>query len=95
MTKNELYVVYALAVEIARGDRDVTVMRLTFGEGRKHEVKRYCAALGHRVRRLRRVAVGPVTLGDLPRGRYRRLTPREVSALRAAAVEERGPVEAD
>jgi len=31
------------------------------------------------------VAFGPVRLGDLPRGRYRRLTPREVSALRAAA----------
>jgi pseudouridine synthase len=76
-----------LEVEVVRGGRDVTLMRLTFGEGRKHEVKRYCAALGHRVRRLRRVAFGPVTLGDLPRGRYRRLTPREVAALRAAAAE--------
>src|SRR5690242_4419417 len=71
-------------VEIVRTDHESTVLRLTFSEGRKHEVKRYCAALGHPVRRLRRVAFGPVTLGDLPRGRYRALTPREVSALRAA-----------
>jgi pseudouridine synthase len=75
-----------LEVEVVRGGRDATLVRLTFGEGRKHEVKRYCAALGHRVRRLRRVAFGPVRLDDLPRGRYRRLTPREVSALRAAAA---------
>jgi pseudouridine synthase len=74
-----------LDVEIVSGGREATLLRLTFTEGRKHEVKRYCAALGHRVRRLRRVAFGPVRLGDLPRGRYRRLTPREVSALRAAA----------
>ncbi len=67
-----------------------TLLRLTFTEGRKHEVKRYCEALGHRVRRLRRVAFGPVQLGDLPRGRYRRLSPREVSALRAAGEGSRG-----
>src|SRR6266566_5004259 len=63
-----------LEVELLHGGRDGTLVRLTFAEGRKHEVKRYCAALGHRVRRLRRVAFGPVRLGDLPRGRYRRLT---------------------
>ena len=62
-----------------------SVLRLTFGEGRKHEVKRYCEALGHRVRRLRRVAFGPLRLGDLPLGACRPLAPREVSALRAAA----------
>jgi pseudouridine synthase len=72
-------------VTIVHGGRDATLLELTFTEGRKHEVKRYCAALGHRVRRLRRIAFGPVRLEDLPRGRYRRLTPREVSALRAAA----------
>jgi pseudouridine synthase len=63
-----------------------TRLTLTFAEGRKHEVKRYCAALGHPVVRLRRVAFGPVTLGDLPIGRVRDLTRREVSALRTAVA---------
>jgi pseudouridine synthase len=73
------------AVELVRPVGATTLLRLTFTEGRKHEVKRYCEALGHPVHRLRRVAFGPVTLGALPRGAHRALTPREVSALRAAA----------
>jgi 23S rRNA pseudouridine2605 synthase/16S rRNA pseudouridine516 synthase len=68
----------ARAGEVAGG----TVLRLTFTEGRKHEVKRYCAALGHPVRALRRVAFGPLTLGDLRPGQARPLTDREVGQLR-------------
>ena len=74
-----------LAVDLVRVRGDSSLVRLTFTEGRKHEVKRYCEALGHRVRRLRRIAFGPITLGDLPRGGSRPLTVREVAALRAAA----------
>ena len=61
-------------------------LRLTFTEGRKHEVKRYCEALGHPVRRLRRTAFGPVTLGRLPVGAARPLTREELKALRAAVA---------
>jgi pseudouridine synthase len=73
------------AVELVRAVGPTTLIRLTFTEGRKHEVKRYCEALGHPIHRLRRLAFGPITLGDLPRGAHRALTPRELSALRAAA----------
>jgi 23S rRNA pseudouridine2605 synthase len=72
------------AVELVRPVGATTLLRLTFTEGRKHEVKRYCEALGHPVHRLRRVAFGPVTLGELPRGSHRALAPREIAALRAA-----------
>ena len=76
-----------LAVELlGRGDADTTRLRLTFTEGRKHEVKRYCDALGHRVARLRRVAFGPIELGRLRPGQWRPLAPREVAQLRARAV---------
>lgn len=60
-------------------------VRLVFTEGRKHEVKRFCEALGHPVSHLRRVAFGPVALGALPVGRARALRADEVRALRAAA----------
>jgi pseudouridine synthase len=61
-------------------------LRLTFAEGRKHEVKRFCEALGHRVTSLRRVAFGPVALGALRPGESRPLTAREVASLRAAVA---------
>src|SRR5205823_5028996 len=74
-----------LEVALLAGGATTSRLRLTFTEGRKHEVKRYCEALGHRVQRLRRVAFGPVGLGALPVGACRPLTTREVAALRAAA----------
>jgi pseudouridine synthase len=75
------------AVEVARAGRTTSRLRLTFTEGRKHEVKRYCEALGHPVVRLRRVAFGPVRLEDLPVGTARPLTGRELAALRAAVAD--------
>jgi 23S rRNA pseudouridine2605 synthase len=70
-------------VEIAARRPQTTVLRLAFGEGRKHEVKRYCQALGHAVRRLVRTRLGPLELGTLPPGRHRRVTGRELAALRS------------
>jgi pseudouridine synthase len=81
------------AVEVVRTGAASSRLRLTFTEGRKHEVKRYCEALGHRVLRLRRVAFGPLTLGDLPVGAWRPLTSREVAALRRVAAAPPVPAE--
>jgi pseudouridine synthase len=74
-----------LDVELVRSAAAASLLRLAFTEGRKHEVKRYCDALGHRVRRLRRIAFGPLRLEGLPPGACRPLTPGELSALRRAA----------
>ena len=52
-------------------------------EGKHHEVRRLCQALGHPVLRLRRVAFGPLRLGTLRRGEWRPLTERELKPLRA------------
>ena len=56
-------------------------IELTIREGRKRQVKRMCQAVGHRVRALERVRFGPLELGGLPVGGYRRLTDREAQAL--------------
>jgi pseudouridine synthase len=58
-----------------------TRLRVTFAEGRYREVKRYCAALGHPVERLKRVQFGPLRLGSLASGAHRALTPAERAAL--------------
>lgn len=61
-----------------RADRLLVTMR----EGRKREVRRLFAAIGHPVRRLVRRRFGPIELGSLKPGAWRRLSPREVTALR-------------
>lgn len=59
-------------------------LELTIHEGRKRQVKRMCAAVGHPVLRLQRIRFGPLLLGDLPLGGYRQLTAAELSLLRHA-----------
>jgi 23S rRNA pseudouridine2605 synthase len=56
-------------------------IEITIHEGRKRQVKRMCEAVGHPVKRLERIAFGPLALGDLPRGRWRKLSDAEVQAL--------------
>ncbi len=69
---------------VSRGPRR-SVLELTLVEGRKRQVRRMCRHVGHPVVRLVRVAVGPVALGSLPVGDYRRLTATEVQRLLRAA----------
>jgi 23S rRNA pseudouridine2605 synthase len=59
-------------------------LEITIHEGRKRQVKRMCEAVGHPVKRLERIAFGPLELGDLPRGRWRKLTDAEVGTLTVA-----------
>jgi 23S rRNA pseudouridine2605 synthase len=66
------------------GGRDSDLLELTIHEGRKRQVKRMCEAVGHPVRRLERVAFGPLSLGDLRPGHHRRLTGDELAALNRA-----------
>lgn len=59
-------------------------LEITIHEGRKRQIKRMCEQVGHPVRRLERVAFGPLQLGDLATGRYRRLSDQEVAGLLGA-----------
>jgi len=59
-----------------------TWLSLSLREGRKHQVKRMCAAVGHPVLKLRRTKVGPIDLGTLRPAESRLLKSREVRALR-------------
>jgi 23S rRNA pseudouridine2605 synthase len=65
------------------------VLELTIREGRKHQVRRMCEAVGHPVLALRRVGFGPLALGDLAPGGHRRLTAAEVDRLRGAPATRR------
>ena len=56
---------------------------LTISEGRFHQVKRMMHSLGCEVTYLKRISMGPLTLGDLKRNEYRKLTAEEISLLKS------------
>jgi 23S rRNA pseudouridine2605 synthase len=60
-------------------------LRLVIKEGRYRQVRRMLEAVGHPVRELTRMAFGPVRLGRLRAGGWRRLRPPEIDDLRRAA----------
>lgn len=61
-----------------------TVLRFVIKEGRNRQIRRMCDAVGLKVGRLRRTAIGGVKLGMLKPGEYRDLTRDELRALRAS-----------
>ena len=65
------------------------VLELTLYEGRNRQIRRMCDAVGLRVRQLRRVAIGELTLGELPLGKWRELTEDEIKYLFTASKTER------
>ena len=73
----------ASGVEVLRTTRENTWVSVQVLEGRNRQVRRMCEAVGHPVMKLLRVSLGPLALGQLSRGQWRRLLPSEVAALEA------------
>jgi len=78
------------SVEVLEEQRNKALVQVVMTEGRKREVRRMFAAIGHPVERLARVAFGGVELGDLRQGNWRFLTQQEVGRLHAAVGGRRG-----
>lgn len=61
---------------------EVASLEVVIHEGKNRQIRRMCEAAGLSVTRLRRIAEGPIRLGDLPAGAWRDLTEEEVAALK-------------
>ncbi len=70
-------------VRISRRHKRSTFLEMVLAEGRNREIRRIAARLGHKVMKLKRIAFGPIRLGQLPPGAYRQLTAQELKRLRA------------
>jgi 23S rRNA pseudouridine2605 synthase len=68
-------------VRVIRRGGGCWVLSVTIHQGLNRQVRRMCALAGLRVHRLIRVREGPLQLGDLPAGQWRRLTAEEVASL--------------
>jgi 23S rRNA pseudouridine2605 synthase len=60
-----------------------TVLEITITEGRNRQVRRMVEAVGSKVLKLVRTAIGPIRIGDLQIGKWRELTAGELDQLRA------------
>lgn len=66
------------SMECISYNRDNSKLKIILKEGKNREIRRICLALGHPVRDLKRIAVGPLRLGNLASGSWRPLSPSEV-----------------
>ncbi len=71
-------------VRLESGGENASWIRITLTEGRRNQLKRMFLAVGHPVRKIRRIAIGPIKLAKMRVGEILPLTERELNALRSA-----------
>jgi 23S rRNA pseudouridine2605 synthase len=68
--------------EMVKTGLDRSWLLITIREGEKHQVKNMCAAIGHPVMAIKRISIGPLSLGRLAPGEIRPLTSIEIQTLK-------------
>jgi 23S rRNA pseudouridine2605 synthase len=71
--------------KVVKRGSEKSIIEITMREGVNPEIRKILAKLGHKVRDLTRTRLGPLTLEDLPVGRARLLTSKEVNELKRLA----------
>jgi 23S rRNA pseudouridine2605 synthase len=82
--------VQASEVHLKKRLKQSTLVEIVLREGRNREIRRMLAKLGHKALRLKRIALGPLKLGAVKPGDYRKLDRQEVEALRRGAEPGKG-----
>jgi 23S rRNA pseudouridine2605 synthase len=72
------------SAKVIRRYQHSSLLEIVLKEGRNREIRRVLARVGHKVERLRRIAIGPLRLADLPSGQVRELDRNEIRELRQA-----------
>jgi 23S rRNA pseudouridine2605 synthase len=81
-------------IKVVKRSRQRSVLEISIREGRNRQIRRMLAKVGHKVRELTRIKMGPLTLGNLQPGQFRALTPKELKELKKVAQREpRTPTE--
>jgi len=72
---------YPARIRILHSQTNSTTLEIIIHEGKKRQVRKMFKAIGCPVQRLIRTAYGNLKLGDLPRGKYRKLTENDIKKL--------------
>ena len=76
------YKIQTVKVEIIKKEPYTTTLKMTLYEGRNRQIRKMCALCGLEIKTLTRVALGNISLGSLPVGKWRHLTSTEVAYLK-------------
>lgn len=69
-------------VSVIRENSEGGVLLVRISEGRNRQIRRLCESAGLTVLRLKRISIGEISLGKLPKGKSRNLTSAEISYLK-------------
>ncbi len=78
------YEILPVKVDVLSGDKSKTVLKMTLFEGRNRQIRKMCEIAELKIKRLTRVSIGEISLGDLAPGKWRFLTKDEVAMLYAS-----------
>ncbi len=76
------YVIRPATVDIIGREGERSLLSVTIHEGRNRQVRKMCEKAALRVHRLRRVSEGPLALGALPLGKWRKLDQNELELIK-------------
>lgn len=68
-------------VSMVSASNSESVLEIVLTEGKNREIRRMLATLGLEINRLQRIQIGPIKLGQLPKGKWRTLTEPEINSL--------------
>jgi 23S rRNA pseudouridine2605 synthase len=72
-------------VKVYRFGKKESILEITVHEGRKHQVRKMCQAIGHHCVELTRTAYGDLSLGSLAPGKFRYLTTKDLARITTVA----------
>ena len=75
------YITKPANVELLKGNSSSSTLKIGITEGRKRQVRLMCETVGHPVISLKRVQIDAITLGNLPKGKWRHLRKEEIDRL--------------
>jgi 23S rRNA pseudouridine2605 synthase len=78
------YTIQPVKNEVVSMDAEQTVLKMELYEGRNRQIRKMCETVGLEILRLKRIAIGNISLGNLKSGAWRRLTKQQIDYLKTA-----------